>query len=309
MHSTPQPFVSIVGAGAIGQAVAAAMCAAGSDVRMLTRNAESALRLEGHGILRRSDEGSLPPVRPSVLRRPEDVSGSSLIIVCVKCHQTIDAITPLRPHIDESTPIILLQNGAGAYDEAAVILPSNPIFCGIIRFGAFIGIDGVLTQYGEPAMTLVPRPGTSCAASIDTSLLPGIDVAFETKSKSLIWSKLCLNCGINPTTAINNICNGELPDNSLAWQTAVEAASEASAVAEAAGIDLTYTDIEKELRSICDLTAGNHSSMRQDLEMQRSTEIEYINGYIIRQADILGVSVPANIELRERIKALEPNDQ
>ena len=309
MSSTSQPAISVVGGGAVGQSVTAALTAAGCAVRLITRTAESALRIEQSGIRITHGDVSFPSIQVSASSDPACASNSSVIVVCVKCHQTHEALTGLVPHIRKETPVVLLQNGAGAYDEAAAILPHNPIFCGLIGFGAYMNDDGMVTQYGAPAVTVVPRPDCPPCPPIDSEQLPGMNITFSRKSETAIWSKLCLNCGINATTALHDIGNGELPNDSVAWQEAVAASMEASAVAEAAGIALSYTDVENELRRICALTAGNRSSMLQDLEMMRPTEIEYINGYIVKQAARLSIDVPVNRQLRDRIRALEPKAQ
>lgn len=286
--------------------MAASLKKAGADVRIIPHSEVDAERLRADGIVI-SKEGTLEmPVSIMASSDPADAAASALILTCVKSYDTSSAIQSLLPHLHEGTPLILIQNGAGACDEVAAIYPRKNVYCGIVSYGALMQPDRSVKVFGAPALQIVPAPGSSAGPLKELSdLLPGISITQRSDAESVIWSKLCMNCGINPVTALFSLRNGELRENPEAWQFALNATREACAVAHAAQIPLLFRDCAKELTMICERTAGNRSSMLQDVNAGRPTEINYINGYAVRKATELGIATPVNRDLIDRILQLD----
>jgi len=301
-----QPSVTIVGAGCIGRILASSLGSSGADVKVLTRTPQSAKKLVECGLTVRRNGGVPVHVPCSATNNPGAIitNRTDVVFVCVKGPDTREVFKSLSPCISQGTPVILVQNGAGAYDEAADYVERSQLFCGIASFGGCMMPDGTVSQYGATSLKVVPCPD---AAQVKPGILvhlPGVPVCYEENSLSVIWSKLCLSCGVNPVTAIYRIKNGDLPDTKEAWDLALCAANEAYRTALVSGIELLYDDVASELQRLCRNTDGNNSSMLQDVNRRRRTEIEYINGFVIRQAQACGVDAPCNRTLYQKIICL-----
>ena len=132
---------------------------------------------------------------------------------------------------------------------------------------------------------------------------------FETRTvpriNPLIWSKLLVNVGINALTALTRLRNGDLLSFPVTEQTLEEAVAEALRVARAKGIELIYDDPLEQVKKVCRSTAPNLSSMLQDVLKEKRTEIDFINGTILREAEKLGIPAPVNDLLTRLVQALE----
>lgn len=306
MQSNQQVSVTIAGAGCIGRILACNLLDSGVNVKFLTRTGQSAHELSHRGltVIRNGERKVYSTLKvsndPGQILSTED----SAIFLCVKCYDTGESLRTAAPFIKPHTPVVLVQNGAGFYDEAAEFLPRGQLFCGIASFGGCYLPDGSLAQFGDAGLLIVPCPGTSQEPPESIIRLPGLKLQYNPDAMSAIWSKLCLSCGVNAVTAVLGIKNGDILRNPEAWRLASGAAKEAYRTAEALGIRLLYSDVIHELRLLCSNTSDNTSSMLQDVNQGRRTEIEYINGHVIRQAQSCGVETPFNNTLHEKVTGL-----
>ncbi len=121
--------------------------------------------------------------------------------------------------------------------------------------------------------------------------------------EAALWEKLLVNVAINPLTAILRVPNGVLPGLPEAWEMALAAATEALAVARAAGVAVAG-DPEALVRRVCTATAANRSSMLQDVLAGRPTEIEALNAQVVSRGETLGVPTPVNRMLTQLLSSL-----
>ena len=119
-----------------------------------------------------------------------------------------------------------------------------------------------------------------------------------------VWRKLAINCAINPLSALLGCQNGQLLSRPDSRKTLVDAAREVGAVAEAKGIDLE-TDPAELAVAVAEITAHNRSSMLQDIDRGARTEIDALNGAVVREALPFNVPVPVNESLWLRLRELE----
>ncbi|MDD3234667.1 MAG: ketopantoate reductase C-terminal domain-containing protein, partial [Candidatus Omnitrophica bacterium] len=122
-----------------------------------------------------------------------------------------------------------------------------------------------------------------------------------------IWSKLVLNAGINALSAVLRLPNGALVKSEGARRIMRAAVTEAVRVAKRKRIKLAYDDPLAKAEAVCEATAANISSMLQDILAGRRSEIDAINGAIIRIAQESGIPVPVNILLNDMVKSIEDN--
>ena len=135
----------------------------------------------------------------------------------------------------------------------------------------------------------------------------GIPAFAEDAVQSLIWGKLVINAGINALTALLRYGNGQLNDHEETRELVKLAVTEAVQVAAAAKIPLPYGDAVEKVLAVAAATATNRSSMLQDILHGRITEIDAINGALVREGLRLAVPTPVNRTLTLLIKALEKN--
>ena len=119
--------------------------------------------------------------------------------------------------------------------------------------------------------------------------------------EAALWSKLAVNCVINPLTAIHRCRNGELANRADLAASVALLCREVQQVSYAAGFTRTAQQLEGMVAKVISGTAQNRSSMLEDVERGRPTEIDYITGYLLQVADRHGIVAPHNRELYSRI--------
>ena len=136
---------------------------------------------------------------------------------------------------------------------------------------------------------------------------------FKTRSadnvNDLIWGKLIINVGINALTAITRLKNGRLPELRGTRLIMEEAVKEAVAVARAKDIQLPYPDPLGRVIEVCQATAGNIASMLQDVINEKETEVDFINGAIVREGKAMGIPTPINLTLTSLVQAIQETYQ
>jgi 2-dehydropantoate 2-reductase len=133
----------------------------------------------------------------------------------------------------------------------------------------------------------------------------GLETDLEENIDDLIWSKLIINVGINALTALTGLPNGRLLDFPDTRAVMADLVAEAVTVAEKKGVRLTYADPLQMVYQVAEKTGGNRSSMLQDFDRKRQSEIDFINGAIVREAEALGLEVPVNRALTRLVRALD----
>jgi len=263
-----------------------------------------ALNENGLSILREG-EGRIIRVRAST--DPAEIRRTDLAIIFVKHSQTREAARTAAQLLGGTGHILTLQNGMGNAEIIAEVAGHKRVICGTTAQGAMLlgpgciqhsgigkTIIGMWDQDRQPIVNLVAE--VFLAAKIETSGADNI--------KPVIWSKLFANVGINGITALTNIRNGELLDLEETRSLVEAVVAEAISVARALQVSVADDALEN-VFAIAEATASNRSSMGQDVDAYRPTEIDAINGYIVRRAEELGIEVPINQSLTFLIKTLQ----
>jgi 2-dehydropantoate 2-reductase len=136
-----------------------------------------------------------------------------------------------------------------------------------------------------------------------------IKAGFETEAnegvQNLIWTKVVINAGINPLTAILDVLNGRLLELKPAREVMAQAVAEAVAVGKALGVRFLHQDMLAAVQQVARRTGANVSSMRQDVLSKRRTEVAYINGAVVRHGEQVGLPTPVNRTLTQLVQAKE----
>jgi 2-dehydropantoate 2-reductase len=298
--------ITIVGAGAMGSLFGALLAESGHEVRLLDVWQEhvDAVNKKGLSVEREGRTRSIVLKATTDLRQ---VDKADLVIVFVKSSQTGKAAETARAALRKDGWVLTLQNGMGNAEAIARVVPASRVLAGTTSHGATMLGPGMIRHAGVGPTVIGAWTGEEPAGAkkmAECFNRAGIETAVADDVRSLIWSKLLVNVGINAVTALTGIRNGQLLDlESTRWisQTAVE---EAMAVARNLGVRVR-DDAVSHVFQIAEATAANRSSMGQDLDHKRRTEIDAINGYVVREAEKLGLPVPVNRTLSGLIETVQ----
>ncbi len=312
--------IAVVGCGALGSVFAGLLADAGQHVSAVCRWREHLEAIQAHGLLLLEEEKQIrPPLH--VCAQLSEVRFSSeaawdLVIVLVKSFDTESAAANLSRCVQPGTPVLTLQNGLGNAEALQKHLPHNPILAGATTFGALRERPGVVRLTGRGECEIGAwNPAAEKHLDAAAELLSGcgIPCSISPDVQSVLWKKLAISAVINPLTAILRVRNGELLEHKEvipSFKTGLaEAASEA--VAEVCRVAAKYeitlptpAELLKEVRRVCQATAANCSSMCRDVAEGRRTEIDAINGAVVRLGRERGVPAPANLLLSSLVRAV-----
>ncbi|GAA0222043.1 ketopantoate reductase family protein [Haladaptatus pallidirubidus] len=225
-------------------------------------------------------------------------------IVTVKAFQTETAGRQLAT--GEFDAVLSLQNGMGNEDVLADYLDC-PILAGTASYGAVLTEPGTVECTGVGEIALGAREGgdSETARTIGEAFTTaGIETEIADDMPRRLWEKLAVNAGINPVTALSRVENGTVLSGD-ASEIAATAARETARVARADGVELTDEDTVSAVETVASATVSNVSSMHQDVEAGRKTEIEAINGYVVARGERYGVETPVNRTLSGLVKTWE----
>ena len=239
---------------------------------------------------------------------PKEIGISDLVIICVKSYSTEDACKDIKDLVGESTYVMTLQNGIGNVQILNDYFGPEKIIAGITNHGATLLGVGHVRHAGKGDTIIGKSDGKLSGALKEISGILN-KAGFETKiSKdidSVIWSKLIINVGINALTAITRLNNGKLTEYEEARSLLRGAVQEAARIVKRKRIKLAYDDPIQKAESVCKATAANVSSMLQDVMNKKKTEIDFINGAVVRQGKALGIATPVNEVLTNLVKTIE----
>lgn len=249
------------------------------------------------------------PLRWQLWPQGTDWNSIDLVLVSCKSHQVTAAVTPLLTQLPRAT-WLLSCNGLGAQQWLAEQAPGRVLW-GSTTEGARPGADGSIERRGHGQTLIGPATGqVLSAASLNLSqtlLTPAgpLSVGWRDDLLPTLWHKLAINAVINPLTAWHRLNNGDLLQ--AQWRSEIEAlCAEIIQVAATCQQHLAENLPERVLE-VARATAGNHSSMRVDVEAGRATEIDFINGYLLRRGYEAGVKTPRLSHWHQRLLSLQPS--
>lgn len=234
-----------------------------------------------------------------------------LALVAVKSYQMAEIAPQIAACLAPGGLAVTLQNGLGNLELLQAALGPQRAFQGVTALGATWRAPGRVrfAGLGPTTFARLNEPGQANPRLLELAALmerAGLPVAFNSDLTGLLWGKLVVNCAINPLTALLNCPNGALLDNPASRELLEAVATETAEVAQAASILLPYPyeQAAAQARRVAEITAPNTSSMLADVRRGSLTEIEAINGAVVRLAGELGRPAPLNQTLYLLVKAL-----
>ena len=268
--------------------------------------------IQRDGVTLTERDGSAHVIPVHATSDPTEVEGSDLVIVLVKAWATGESVRPLCPHLTRDAVVLTLQNGLGNAAQLRSALLHDGVrphvWLGVTTQAALRTAPGAVTHTGE-GITVIGRKSSEVntrlqqiATTLSSSNIPTSAVD---DIHRWVWRKLAVNAAINPVTALAGVPNREVGDNSDLQLACQLLASEAAAVANARGLALDTQEVLNAVNDVATATGDNRSSMLVDLENGLRTEIDAINGAIVKEARRRGVPVPANQLVASLIRARE----
>ena len=235
------------------------------------------------------------------ISNPADGRGARFALVLVKSWQTERAAAMLSACLAPGGVALTLQNGLGNLEVLESVLGSDRATLGVTTTGATLVGPGRVRAGGAGPTHVARHPGLVPVLGLLQQAGFAIEVSDD--MESLLWGKLVVNTAINPLTALLHVPNGRLLEVPEARALMGAAAAETAQVARAAGVSLPYRDPVGQAEQVAQRTAGNRSSMLQDIERRAPTEIDAINGAVAREGDRHGVATPVNRTLWHLVRA------
>lgn len=289
----------LIGQGSISCLLAAHFCHDNITFKQYARTpANKTVKHLSYGMLH------LPPARQ--LNHSVDLQG--IVILPLKAFVIADVLQQLQNSISEDSAIVLMHNGMGTIELAVALFPNHHIIAATTSMAGFTQ-DSVVkhTGFGNTFYGTV-HPGKQSQQQRNAhlnQLALGLADAKQTDNiRVMLWTKLAVNAVINPLTAIHDVQNGELIAPSYVKLTN-EILREILTLAKAKDIPLDHSTVLNTVNTVIYDTQDNLSSMQQDIEHGRRTEIDFINGFIVQEAEKVGIQVPTNKSLWQHVHKLE----
>jgi 2-dehydropantoate 2-reductase len=291
--------IAVMGAGAVGCYYGGMLARAGHDVTLIARAKHvEAVRRSGLRVETKAFDASFP-VQAS--EEASGVRGAKLVLFSVKSPDTERAGAALAPYLEPDAVILTLQNGVDNAERLAATL-GRDVVAAAVYVAVEIAGPGHVRHHGRGEL-VIGRSTTSAriAAAFGAA---GVPVEVSDNVIGALWAKLIVNCAYNALSAITQLPYGRLVQGD--WIPAVmrDVVDECLAVARAAGVDVPG-DMQQAVPRIAETMPGQFSSTAQDLSRGKPTEIDHLNGLVVRKGDALGVSTPANRLLLALVKVLE----
>jgi 2-dehydropantoate 2-reductase len=302
--------VAVVGAGAMGSLFGGLLAEAGAEVCLLDIWVEHVEAVNKKG-LRIESSGESRSLKVQATTDPRSIGRADLIIIFVKSTHTRVAAETAKQMAGPDTFVLTLQNGMGNADIIADIIDPGMVLAGTTSHGATMLGPGEIRHAGSGPTVIGMWSGGKVDRArhiVDLFNSAGIETKTVDDVRFLLWNKLLINVGINAITALTGIKNGQILDLAITRTLSRAAVEEAMAIARAQGIEIP-DDMVDQVFQVAKATDQNRSSMGQDVDHKRQTEIEAINGVVIREGRRLGIETPVNQTLTALIETLEAHYQ
>ena len=292
---------AVMGAGAVGCYYGGMLARAGHEVVLVGRAAHVQAMRE-HGLWLDTLHFQ-EHVRLQADTEAAAVRGAQCVLFCVKSTDTESAGRSMVPYLADGATVLSLQNGVDNAERLQATL-QRPVLPAVVYVAAAMAGPGHVQHFGRGELVLAASPTSEQLAN--TFAAAGIPVEVSDNVAGALWAKLVLNCVYNPLSAITGQSYGQIVDSPGLDVPRMmdDIVQECLAVAHASGIVLPDGTAQAVLPLAASMP-GQISSTAQDLARGRHTEIDHINGFIVRRGEALGIATPANRLLHILVRLLE----
>lgn len=300
--------ILILGAGALGSLLGARLSQAAAKISLLTTDSQHVQAIRQSGLTIEELDGSTTRYLLSAFDNIRSLEEApDWVMVAVKTHSIEDAVSSILERCHAKTLFLTLQNGIGNWERIANLVGRGSVLVGTTAQGATLLEPGRIRHGGNGPTYLGEPQGPPAArvhAIVEQFRQARLKVEAREGMEQLIWEKLLVNVGINAITALTGTKNGFIAATPVARELCRAAVEEAMLVARAKGFEVPQDMVER-VWTVAEATAVNRSSMGQDVDRKKQTEIDAINGAIVTFGEQLHISTPVNRTLTQLVKTLE----
>jgi len=300
--------VVVVGGGAMGGTFASALARGGNDVVILDASAEVTSEITRRG-LEVVEDGETVVTQLRATCSPSEVGAIDLAVIFVKAQHTQSVADDMPAYLGSETIVVSLQNGWGNADVLAKALDGERLVVGVTYHSCTTLAPGRVAHTGRGQTVVGPYEQNADLASarVVAALLAsgGFEVTATAGVRTEIWKKLVLNAATLPVAAITGLRAGELADDGEVQNLVDELALEAVSVASALGLDIDRDERLERIHATLVGAGAGKPSMLQDVEGRRKTEVEVINGAIVRAGERAGIDVSLNRTMTSLVHGIE----
>jgi 2-dehydropantoate 2-reductase len=287
--------IAVIGAGAMGSVFGAGLQSTGADVILFDINEAHVQAIRARGLTLGEAAGERMVAIPATSRIAE-IADADLALVMVDSNATA-SVAPLLPNLLAKDGVALtLQNGIGNVETLAAVLGTQRVVAGsTLNSGTFVGPGHVRhTNVGPTVIGSPEGPPSEGVRALAARLSnAGFPTTAVDNAMGHVWAKFVLNCAINPLCALTGMRAGEIARHPPTARLLERVLDEVLAVAAAKGIRLPDPELRAHVLDHA-FERYNRPSMLQHVESGRRTEIEALNGALVREASKLGIAVPYN---------------
>ena len=293
--------IAVMGAGAVGCYYGGMLARAGHAVVLVARPVHvEAIRQNG---LLLDTQTFQERVQLQADTEARAVQGAQCVLFCVKSTDTESAGRAMAPYLGTDTVVLSLQNGVDNAERLQAVL-QRPVLPAVVYVAAGMAGPGHVRHHGRGELVIAPSPASGDIAR--SFAAAGIPVEISDNVAGALWAKLVLNCVYNPLSAITQLPYGEIVNSPGLEVPRMmdDIVHECMAVARACGVQLPEGTAEAVL-PLAHSMATQVSSTAQDLARGHRSEIDHLNGYVVRRGEALGIPTPANRMLHTLVRLLE----
>jgi 2-dehydropantoate 2-reductase len=288
-----------MGAGAVGCYYGGMLARAGHEVVLIARPQHVEV-ITNKGL--RLDTQSFDEyVRLSASTDASAVQGAKLVLFCVKSTDTESAARSIAPHLEPDALVLSLQNGVENAERLRELLPQS-VAAAVVYVASEMAGAGHIKHHGRGELVIEPSILSEDVARAFADA--GVPTEVSSNVRGALWAKLVLNCAYNALSALARMPYGRLVQGDGVTRAMRDIVDECLAVALADGVSIPG-DVDAAVRRIAETMPNQYSSTAQDMARGKRSEIDHLNGLIVRRGEALGVATPANRMLHVLVKLVE----
>jgi 2-dehydropantoate 2-reductase len=291
--------ISVMGAGAVGSFYGAMLVQAGHDVTFIGRPGQVAA-LREHG-LQIEKGGSVTRLAVQAAAEPSAVSSADIVIFSVKSSDTKAAAKAIAPFLSPHAVILSFQNGVENTERLQQLL-SQTVIATVVYVATDMAAPNHVRHRGGGNLVLGASARSQELATLFNDA--GVSTEISENATGTLWAKFILNCAYNALSAITQMPYGTLTQGPEIDGVLQDVTQECHSIAAALGVSVPG-DTWYAVKQIAMTMATQRSSTAQDLARQKPSEIDYLNGYIVRKGRELNIPTPVNRTLYALVKLLE----
>ncbi|MBX4967737.1 ketopantoate reductase family protein [Rhizobium binae] len=303
-------LIVVLGAGAMGCLFGATLAKAGYRVQLIDIDPVQIAAIESDGICICGNADQLH-VRVPISNPDGAVEIADWVVVLTKTLNTRSALESVRHILGPTTRLVSLQNGLGNAEELAQFAPSSRVVVGVTTIAADLIEPGRVYSNRDGSVrlnTILPGDPSVLCQFVESLRKASFHCVVDANVQSAIWHKTAFNSALNSLCAVTRLPVGDIGLDFNGRRLAHLIADEVLAVADILGVPVSKDEVRSSLDHAMDYARSHKPSMLQDILAGRPTEIESINGAVVRIARALNVAIPATEALYTLVRLLQPRE-